>query len=839
MKKQVSTNKQVNTGSVSNNISSAPKTSPNFPNWIYIVIIAFCFALYGNTICNKFVLDDSVVLTQNKYVKDGVKGIPELFKYDTFAGSFNTEETVLLPGGRYRPLSVALLSVEYNLFVNKEVKQIIDDKRNPEKKQYIIPREFKSLKKLTEIADSTETAYIMNKVGGIQYDDEGVLLENTVLPYASHTVNILLFALTACFLFMFLVRIFPVGDARGWKLLFNVPVIATLLFIAHPIHVEAIANIKGRDEIMTFLGSLMALYYTIRWMDTRKWKYLVITFLTFLAGAFSKENALTVLILIPLTIYFFVGEYKLKHVLLFILSIAAPIFLILKGYTVVGTTTAQAVPLLSVGLILSVIPFLILAFSNKNQSLKELAMAVLPSFLAALVFVVARYQVILSPLIANINSTGIAPAEVTELMNNPFLGMNGIEKWASVIYVLGRYLWVLIFPHPLTYDYYPYHIPKVTMSGVASSEFVNTIGAGNIVIIISLIVYAALGAFILWGMQSNRKNKYAYAALWYLIPLSIVANIFVSIGTFMNERFLFISSVGFCLAIAYLLAGNLPGWIKNVKAYRGIVIGLLVVVLGLYSVKTISRNKAWKDNFTLFVTDYKTSSNSAFSNYYLSSTYFNTKYLADKDSMRVDYDIRQVYTYSKRAVEINPNYVNALVYYAWSNNILGDRTDSVTKYPLENSINALVNAVHVSPYGPHPTLSMMKDFLIRIPNPEQRIKAWDQYINANPADYQPYHIAGRIYAIELHDPAKSLPYFEKTVELNPQFIDGLIDLGFTYSLLGNKIKALEMQEKAYLLDPHNVYTLENLFNLYHELGNTEKAQYFYQLYQTAKQSRVK
>ena len=36
---------------------------------------------------------------------------------------------------------------------------------------------------------------------------------------------------------------------------------ATLLYALHPIHTEAVANIKGRDEIMVFMGAIMATYY--------------------------------------------------------------------------------------------------------------------------------------------------------------------------------------------------------------------------------------------------------------------------------------------------------------------------------------------------------------------------------------------------------------------------------------------------------------------------------------------------------------------------------------------------------------------------------------------------
>jgi hypothetical protein len=53
-----------------------------------------------------------------------------------------------------------------------------------------------------------------------------------------------------------------------------------------------------------------------------------------------------------------------------------------------------------------------------------------------------------------------------ELMNNPFLKLVGNqyvplsadEKFATILFTLGKYLQLMVFPHPLTHDYYPRHI---------------------------------------------------------------------------------------------------------------------------------------------------------------------------------------------------------------------------------------------------------------------------------------------------------------------------------------------------------------------------------------------
>jgi tetratricopeptide (TPR) repeat protein len=776
-----------------------------FPNWIYIVIFAFCFALYGNTMLNEYALDDTMVLTQNEFVKQGIDGIPKIFKYDTFIGRYG-EQVTNLPGGRYRPLSVALLAVEYELFVDGETKQIIRDKLDPTKTQFTIPRRYLSEEVQAQMTpEQTEMVYTKQPSTPSQNDDDAPLYMKTMLPYVNHFVNILLYVFTACFLFKLLSRLFPVRDQSGWKMLLNIPVIATLLFIAHPVHVEAVANIKGRDEIMTFLGALMALFYTLRWLDTRKTKFLLITFLCFLGGAFAKENALTFLAVIPVTIYF-AGQYKLRHLLLFTGLTVIPVFLLLKG---------QALAFLFVA------GFAVMLFAPpKHSKLRTIAWALLPAFAAGLIFTCVRWSII-----------NMDPLPETELMNNPFLGMRNVEKWASIIYGLGRYLWLLIFPHPLTTDYYPYHIPKVVINSAGNNEFINTISIANPAVWAPLLIYGALFALIVWGLSPKRRNTYAYAIVWYLIPLSIVSNVFVMIGTYMNERFVYISSVGFCLALACFLVVHLPQWIKHAKAYRWGVVGFLVVVLSLYSIQTVSRNKAWFDDFTLSTTDVAVSSKSAKSNYDAARVY-NIKIQTEPDSAKRAFYTQQIYDYSLKAVNIHPNYENALLMLSWANSSLNKSPDA--------SIGYLVRLVHRNQYNQFVFDALAGVMANNVPDPQVRAKVWEDLLPYAPNRFEPFYYLACVYAKEIAlTPEgnynqfyleKAVPYFEKAVELNPTHVNGLVDLGAMYGNLGRHLKAVEAFEKAAALAPQDTLIWRNLWLTYSVLGIQDKAQQSYERY---------
>ena len=81
--------------------------------------------------------------------------------------------------------------------------------------------------------------------------------------------------------------------------------IITLLFIAHPIHTEVVANIKGSDEILSFTGVLASLYFLLKYIDYRNWVHLIIAMGCYFFALLSKETAITFLAIIPVTIYFF------------------------------------------------------------------------------------------------------------------------------------------------------------------------------------------------------------------------------------------------------------------------------------------------------------------------------------------------------------------------------------------------------------------------------------------------------------------------------------------------------------------------------------------------------
>jgi tetratricopeptide (TPR) repeat protein len=87
----------------------------------------------------------------------------------------------------------------------------------------------------------------------------------------------------------------------------------------------------------------------------------------------------------------------------------------------------------------------------------------------------------------------------------------------------------------------------------------------------------------------------------------------------MAERFLYFPSLGFCIALTFILWRFIPSKLLNTNSFhlKDLMIqhkNILLVICSiciLYSFKTISRNNDWKDNLTLYSQDQPKLNNNA------------------------------------------------------------------------------------------------------------------------------------------------------------------------------------------------------------------------------------
>ena len=474
--------------------------------WKAIIILLIPILSYYQSTKFGYVLDDQIVITDNNFTQKGFSGIGDLLTTESMTGYFG-EQKDLVQGNRYRPLSLITYAIEYD----------IAGKLNPK---------------------------------------------------LSHWINIILYGLSGLLLFRVLSMMFRKVKPQKWWL--AIPFLASLFFIAHPIHSEAVANIKGRDEIMALLFSLATLYTSLRYMDKRSIFWMLSTCALFFLALLSKENSITFLAVIPLTIYFF-SEYKWSG-----------------NFKLLGA------------LIATTILYLILRFSAAG----------VPQF----------------------------GKEINDLMNNPFLEMTGGQKLATIMFTLYKYIQLYIFPHPLNHDYYPYAIPITNWTDLRA------VG--------SLLLYIGIAY---WGIRGIKKKKISsYAILFYLATLSIVSNIVINLGTFMNERFIYMASVGMALLAAYLLSEKLGRWKGNIGMIAASV--LSAVLLVGYCFKTIDRVPDWESALSLNKSAVANGSESARANSFMATALYNQgRESFGEDKFTI---LNQAYQYSEKALKIHPRYQN-------------------------------------------------------------------------------------------------------------------------------------------------------------------------------------
>ncbi len=193
-------------------------------------------------------------------------------------------------------------------------------------------------------------------------------------------------------------------------------------------------------------------------------------------------------------------------------------------------------------------------------------------------------------------SAAAAGAE-NNIMNNPYLYANGLQKAATILLVLLDYLRLLVFPDVLIADYSYNQIPYTNFT--------------NPLVWLSIAVYA--GLIISMVAWLRKRHILCFAIAFYLVNLLLISNILFNIGAPMGERLIYHSSVGFAIAAGWLLQ---RGFAKlNIATIsRFGLAGFMVILIVVSGFKTIDRNRDWKNDFTLSMADVAKAPNSVLLN---------------------------------------------------------------------------------------------------------------------------------------------------------------------------------------------------------------------------------
>src|SRR5262245_1944432 len=125
-------------------------------------------------------------------------------------------------------------------------------------------------------------------------------------PHAGHFFNAFWYALTCLLVYFFVRFCFP-------KIHHLFAFLVALLFVVHPLHVEVVANIKSRDEILTLFFGLAAVMLLVKAYERMSWKFLSVGLLAFVLAFLSKNNAVTLLPIIILVAWYRSAETRISR----------------------------------------------------------------------------------------------------------------------------------------------------------------------------------------------------------------------------------------------------------------------------------------------------------------------------------------------------------------------------------------------------------------------------------------------------------------------------------------------------------------------------------------------
>ncbi|TNE56345.1 MAG: tetratricopeptide repeat protein [Bacteroidetes bacterium] len=410
---------------------------------------------------------------------------------------------------------------------------------------------------------------------------------------------------------------------------------------------------------------------------------------------------------------------------------------------------------------LAIFPLTIWFFTRKTlgENLRISALFLIPAALYLLI----RHQVLSAQPYQEVYSA---------LDNFIIAASNTGTRLASAFMMCGRYLQTIILPHPLISDLgYP------QMKPVSFADWRALLG------------FAVYGGMFIWALLKLRSRHFlAYAILFYLVTFSLFSNVLMVIGTSYGERVLYTPSLGFVFALAWLIMTafgisrqpDVPAaqQVSNPGGKGALVWGVTAVILLAYSIKTITRNPAWYDSFTLYKADIPNSPNCAKLNYHIGIE--TTKEGVNEDS--------------------------------------GQVTDSTW---VNKGIDAFTKAIDLFPQY-HDAYGSRGLAHFRLGHYDQAYVDYQKALQHRPNDDKVLSNLGFIYFIRQQLDSAEVVY-RKSIRINPRFVDARRNLGAVLAMKKQFPAAIEQWKEGLIYEPDNPTLLQYIGSAYKDMGRPEEA----------------
>ncbi|KAM5299958.1 protein O-mannosyl-transferase TMTC1 [Ctenodactylus gundi] len=392
-----------------------------------------------------------------------------------------------------------------------------------------------------------------------------------------------------------------------------------------------------------------------------------------------------------------------------------------------------------------------------------------------------------------------------------------LTRFLTYSYLLAFNVWLLLAPVTLCYDWQVGSIPLV--------ESVWDIR--NLATLLLVVVMALLSLHCLAAFKRLEHKEVVVGLLFLVFPFIPASNLFFRVGFVVAERVLYMPSMGYCILFVYGL-NKLCTCLNRCGATTLIVSTVLLLLL--FSWKTVRQNEIWLSRESLFRSGVQTLPHNAKVHYnyanflkdqgrnkeaifhYRTALKLYPRHASALNNLgTLTKNTAEAKMYYQRALQLHPQHSRALFN-------LGNLLKSQEK--KEEAIALLKDSIR---YGPEfaDAYSSLASLLAE----QERFKEAEEIYQAgikNCPDSSDLHNNYGVFLVDSGSSEKAVTHYQQAITLSPAHHVAMVNLGRLYRSLGENNMAEEWYKRA-LQVAHKAEILSPLGALYYNTGRYEEA----------------
>ncbi|XP_061617506.1 protein O-mannosyl-transferase TMTC1 isoform X1 [Phyllopteryx taeniolatus] len=384
-------------------------------------------------------------------------------------------------------------------------------------------------------------------------------------------------------------------------------------------------------------------------------------------------------------------------------------------------------------------------------------------------------------------------------------------------YLLYFNTWLLLAPIVLCYDWQVGSIPLVeSLSDIR-----------NMATVLLAVVMFALCLHCIRSLQRQKSKEVLMGILFLVFPFIPASNLFFRVGFVVAERVLYMPSMGYCILVVHGLSRlfSLVGrWGTTILSAS------MLLLLLLFSWKTVQQNQVWLSREALFSSGIWTLPHNAkvhynYANFLKDSTRHQEAIYHYSIALRLyprhasalnnlgtlTHDPEEAERYYRRALDINPQHNRAL--FNLGNLLKSQGKEKEAEILLHDSIN----------YGPH--FADAYSSLASLCADQKRFtEAHEMYLKGieNCPDSSDLHNNFGVFLVDTGKEELAAAHYQQAIQLKPAHYVAMVNLGRLLRS-SNLNKEAESWYKRALQVTRKVEILAPLGALYYNTGRYDEA----------------